>query len=1153
MRVQELAEVVASLQNRFDDSQNQISLLVAQMQQLNDSMGVLHSQAGKSPGNQHDSSTGSSSAGSTDFPNEMGKKDTTDPRSLLKFVKMEIPLFDGTNPDNWIFKTELFFELQKVPPALKVQLAGLRMEGPASSWFQWTYKGGTIRLWPDFTKALRQRFGVKPHQNITGMLSKVTQTGTLKDYLFEFEKLMNQTTNVDDDLLLSFFVSGLSPDLRRAIEIHEPKTLQRAMHFAFVCDAHYTDLRVSMNNGASNNPRRTQFRSYQSSEGVTNQIANITPSVGTTIPNKTVAVHSSTTQNPSSQTSTSQHRCKGKFLLLVGEEQGEEEDGEEIVWNFNETAAVNEDAALYSLSEIHNSKALNFVTTIQGQTVTILVDTGSTHSFIQRHLVSALQIPVIHIRKMRVFLGNGEFLVCDSKCPKVKLMVQGQTFEMDLWVLDLDTLGIILGMTWLESLGKVTHDYNQLTMEFDWQGKLVQLKGESHEGIQKKSVVGSCLSLACETQHQSETTLDSELVKLQPSVHLELWQLLVEYQAFFSIPKSLPPFRFMDHAIHLEIGSKPVNVKPYRYGYHQKEEIEKQVTELLASGFIQYSTSPYSSPVLLVKKQDSTWRMCIDYRALNALTVRDRFPMPTIDELIDELGGSTIFSKLDLRAGYHQIRMLPQDIPKTAFRTHEGHYEYLVMPFGLTNAPSTFQAVMNNLFRPFLRRFIIVFFNDILVYSSSLQDHIQHMQITLHTLSQNQFFVKMSKCAFGVEEIDYLGHKVSHKGVHADTKKIEAMLSWPPPKSIKQLRGFLGLTGYYRRFVQNYATIASPLTDLLKQGAFNWGEEAQKAFEFLKMAMASTPVLVLPNFSLPFVLETDASNSGIGAVLLQQDRPVSFFSKRLGPRLATASTYVRELYAIYGLSRCFEEDNLAAVHALLGEPTFDLLARIKEENGSDIYLSSLHQQVATDPGSFPQLSVKEGMLFHKQRFLLSPTSKIIPEILQEAHDSTFGGHAGVLRSLLRVSSSFYWDSMRKDIKAYVRNCQVCQQFKSPTSAPHGLLQPLPTPEGVFEDLTLDFIVGLPLSHGFTTILVTVDRLSKFAYFGALPTSFTAAKVAHIFCDMIVRNHGFPRSLISDRDKKKFEPILDQPLQAEWHYFEGQYSLPPPNGWPNRGH
>ncbi|XP_061358911.1 uncharacterized protein LOC133303071 [Gastrolobium bilobum] len=945
MRVQELAEVVASLQNRFDESQNQISLLVAQMQQLNDSMGVLHSQAGKSPENQHDSGTGSSSAGSADFHNEMGQKDTTDPRSLLKFVRMEIPLFDGTNLDNWIFKTELFFELQKVPPALKVQLAGLRMEGPASSWFQWTYKGGTIRLWPDFTKALRQRFGVKPHQNITGMLSKVTQTGTLKDYLFEFEKLMNQTTNVDDDLLLSFFVSGLSPDLRRAIEIHEPKTLQRAMHFAFVYDAHYTDLRVSMNNGASNNPKRTQFRSYQSSEGVTNQTANITSSVGTSIPNKTVAVHSSTTQNPSSQTSTShvpvkrmsqeewnkrrelglcfscdekwnkQHRCKGKLLLLVGEEQGDEEDGEEIVWNFNETGAVNEDASLHSLSEIHNSKALNFVTTIQGQTVTILVDTGSTHSFIQRHLVSALQIPVIRIRKMRVFLGNGEFLVCDSKCLKVKLMVQGQTFEMDLWVLDLDTLGIILGMTWLESLGKVTHDYNQLTMEFDWQGKLVQLKGESHEGIQKKSAVGSCLSLACETQHQSGTT----------------W-------------------------------SKPVNVKPYRYGYHQKEEIEKQVTELLASGFIQYSTSPYSSPVLLVKKQDNTWRMCIDYRALNALTVRDRFPMPTIDELIDELGGSAIFSKLDLRAGYHQIRMLPQDIPKTSFRTHEGHYEYLVMPFGLTNAPSTFQ------------------------------DHTQHMQITLHTLSQNQFFVKMSKCAFGVEEIDYLGHKVSHKGVHADNKKIEAMLSWPPPKSIKQLRGFLGLTGYYRRFVQNYATIASPLTDLLKQGAFNWSEEAQEAFEFLKMAMASTPILVLPNFSLPFVLETDASNSGIGAVLLQQDRLLSFFSKRLGPRLATASTYVRELYAICeavkrwrqyllgahftirtnhrsikellgqtiqtteqqkylckllgysfnieykpgplnvvadGLSRCFEEDNLVAVHALLGEPTFDLLARIK--------------------------------------------------------------------------------------------------------------------------------------------------------------------------------------------------------------------------------
>ncbi|XP_061373937.1 uncharacterized protein LOC133316226 [Gastrolobium bilobum] len=637
MRVQELAEVVAALQNRFDESQNQISLMIAQMQQLTESMGVLHSHSGKSPANHQDPVTESSSSGPVGVQNEMEQKENTDPRALLKFVKMEIPLFDGTNPDNWIFRSELFFDLQRVPPALKVQLAGLRMEGPASSWFQWSYKGGTIRSWTDFTKALRQRFGVKPHQNITGMLSKVTQTGTLKDYLFEFEKLMNQTTNVDDELLLSFFASGLSPDLRRAIEIHEPSTLQGAMHFAFVYDAHYTELRVSLNNGVSTTTKKPHFCSPYSSEGVTNQSSQLVSSMGSTTQNRPIASQTSISQPTSSLTSTSQtpikrlsqeewtkrrelglcfscdekwtnkHRCKGKFLFMVGKELEDEDEGEEIVWNSSGAGTNIEDAALLSLSETRNSKALNFVTSIQGQTVAILVDTGSTHSFIQRELVTALKIPMVRITKMRVFLGNDEFLVCDCKCPKVKLLVQGQSFETDLWVLDLANLGISLGMTWLESLGKVTHDYIHLTMEFEWQGKLVILTGESQTDNHKNSALGGCLAITCDTQHQLEDAVDNELLQLQPSVHPDLWHILVEYQAIFSIPRSLPPCRPMDHAIHLEARARPVNVRPYRYGHHQKEEIEKQVSDLLASGFIRYSTSPYSSPVLLVKKQDKTW------------------------------------------------------------------------------------------------------------------------------------------------------------------------------------------------------------------------------------------------------------------------------------------------------------------------------------------------------------------------------------------------------------------------------------------------------------------------------------------------------------------------------------------------------------------
>jgi len=289
---------------------------------------------------------------------------------------------------------------------------------------------------------------------------------------------------------------------------------------------------------------------------------------------------------------------------------------------------------------------------------------------------------------------------------------------------------------------------------------------------------------------ESQNWTQEEVVSLE--------NLLANYDDIFKEPTELPPHKAHDHSITLQEGVQPVSVRPYRYPYYQKEEIEKIVKELLATGVIRPSTSPLTSPVLLVRKADSSWRMCMDYRSLNKVTIKDKFPIPVVDELLDELWSSRVFSKLNLRSGYHQIRVVEQDIPKTAFRTHEGHYEFLVMPFGLTNTPSTFQSLMNHAFKPHLRKFILVFFYDILVYSKDFKTHLTHLSITLDLLRLNQLSAKRSKCKFACPEVDYFGHIVSANGVRADPGKLQVIDEWSVPTTIKSLRGFLGLTGYYR-------------------------------------------------------------------------------------------------------------------------------------------------------------------------------------------------------------------------------------------------------------------------------------------------------------------------------------------------------------------
>jgi hypothetical protein len=320
--------------------------------------------------------------------------------------------------------------------------------------------------------------------------------------------------------------------------------------------------------------------------------------------------------------------------------------------------------------------------------------------------------------------------------------------------------------------------------------------------------------------------------------------------------------------IELEAGATPVITAPYKHPKKFKDEIEKAIKELLAMGHIRPSRSPFASSVVLVLKKDGTLWMCIDYKALNKKTIKNRYPIPRIDELMDELHGAVFFSKIDLRSGYHQINIRVQDIEKTTFRCHFGHFEFLVMPFGLTNAPTTFQSCMNHIFRGQLRKYLLVFFDDILIYNKMWDEHLTYLGKVLDIMEGQSLYAKESKCEFGMRELLYLGHIISGQGVQVHQEKIRAIVDWPTPKNLTELRVFFGLCSYYRRFVKGFSQLGAPLTDLTKKCAFYWTEDSQQTFNKMKEVMSTCPVLALPDFSQPFVLECDASGVGIGAVLM---------------------------------------------------------------------------------------------------------------------------------------------------------------------------------------------------------------------------------------------------------------------------------------------
>jgi hypothetical protein len=596
------------------------------------------------------------------------------------------------------------------------------------------------------------------------------------------------------------------------------------------------------------------------------------------------------------------------------------------------------------------------------------------------------------------------------------------------------------------------------------------------------------------------------------------------------------------------------------------------------------------------------------------VTIKNKYPLPRIDVLFDQLVGAKVFSKIDLRSGYHQIKIRASDIPKTAISTRYGLYEYLVMSFGLTNVPAYFMYLMNSVFMPELDKFVVVFIDDIFLYSKNEVEHAKHLHTVLQRFREHRLYAKLSKCDFWLKEIKFLGHTISKEGITVDPDKVQEVTNWKPPTIVRQIQSSIGLAGYYRRFIPDFSRIAKPMIELLKKGAkFEWGQKCEDAFHTLRQHLTTTPVLAQPDNNKPFDVYCDASDTRLGCVLMQDNRVVAYSSRALRPHEQNYASHDLELAAVVhalkmwrnylmgarcniytdhkslkyiftqadlnmGQRRWLEliKDYDLEVHYhprkanvvadalsqksqcncmimdshintlcdelskmrievipsgtltyIFVEPTLlDLIIMAQlGDKGVQIIKENLNQKVEKYK-CFHQDS--KGILWFEDRLVVPKNRDLKKKNLDEAHLSKFSVHPGSTKMYHVLKPMYWWTRMKIEIAKYVSECDTCKRIKASHLKSAGALQPLSIPSWKWDDISMDFIVGLPnTSRHYDSIWVIMDRLTKVAHFLPVHTTDKAQKYAELYIDRIVCLHGLPRTIVSDRGAQFIAKFWEQ--------------------------
>ncbi|KAF5804296.1 putative nucleotidyltransferase, Ribonuclease H [Helianthus annuus] len=1088
----------------------------------------------------------------------------------------------------WIEKTEAVLKISKCAEEDKIMFASNLFKNAALEWWNTILQSrGSDRIynmeWEEFKNMVERKFcPPNEKEQIANKFLNLRMTGVdSKGYtttFFEYARIV-PTLASPEPVLISRYIWGLIGEIRHVVKAARPQTIEEAVELANTLTDELIRTREEDHRRNLTQRLTQEFRSGNSNRR----------NVGSTSAPYCKACR----KKHSGRCSTYCNFCKAPGHK---EENCKKKSSNGMCFNCGEKghirtncpklapAATNKNPKNARAFVLTTEEARMIPDVIAGTFLVndifakVLFDSGANQSFINTSFFKLLNQSLTKLpQECLVETANGETVKISEILQGARIEIFNQKFMANLYPMNLVGFDVVLGMDWLIA-NKASILCDQKTIQLKSpRGEKISIKGD--KPFRSTKFISVMKTASC-IREGSIVYLISIITNTKGK---EVKDIPVVSQFSDIFPEELPglpPDREVEFRIHLLPGTAPIAKAPYRLAPAEMQELKKQLDELLEKGFIQPSSSPWGAPILFVKKKDGSMRMCIDYRELNKVTIKNRYPLPRIDDLFDQLQGARFFSKIDLRSGYHQLKVQEEDIPKTAFRTRYGHYEFTVMPFGLTNAPAAFMDMMNRICKPYLDKFIIVFIDDILIYSKSKDEHAKHLHLLLSLLRKEKLYAKFSKCEFWLEQVQFLGHLVNHEGIHVDPTKIEAITKWKTPESPTEVRSFLGLAGYYRRFIRDFSRIAIPLTKLTcKSVKFEWGPKQEEAFRILKQRLTHTPILALPEGTEDFVVFCDASKLGYGCVLMQRQKVIAYASRQLKSHEGNYSTHDLELGAIifalkiwrhylYGskftiftdhksLRYVFGQKELnmrqrrwmellsdydcdIQYHAGKANVVADALSRKYHEKPKRVRSLKLNLQVDLNNQirKAQESVIKEdteklkGMIkeleqgtdgiwrFHKKRMWIPKLGNLRHRILEEAHKSKYTMHPGSNKMYQDLRKNFWWIGMKKDVAAYVSKCLTCSQVKAEHQKPSGLLQQLEIPVWKWEWITMDFVTKLPKTRkGNDTIWVIVDRLTKSAHFLPMKETFSMEQLAKLYVNKIVSLHGIPLSIVSDRDSR----------------------------------